>query len=144
MDNSNTLHTLTQQSVSGSGAATTYTYVEGAGTVNFTLVPTGTTASTSNTVKVGTYALAMSGAVTVSNVPNLLTTADVSGNLVVTKAAASVSATQTSVVYNAGNQTQTAATVSGFVAGDAITMTGIQATARNAGRAERSGKGPTV
>ena len=133
MDNSNTLHTLTQQSVSGSGAATTYTYVEGAGSVNFTLVPTGTTASTSNSVKVGTYALAMSGAVTVSNIPNLLTTANVSGNLVVTKADASVRATPTSVVYNAGNQTQSAPILSGFVAGDAITIADAQVTARNVG-----------
>jgi hypothetical protein len=110
-----------------------FTFAEGAGRVNFTLVPTGTTASTSNFAKVGIYALAMSGPVSVSNIPNLLTTADVSGNLVVTKAAASVSATPTSLVYNASSQSQTAASVSGFVTGDAITITGTQMTARNAG-----------
>ncbi|WP_290877839.1 S-layer family protein, partial [Aquabacterium sp.] len=53
-------------------------------------------------------------------------------NGVITRASASVSGTATSVTYNGSTQTQTAATRSGFVNGDDISVSGL-ASGRNAG-----------
>ena len=131
MDSSNVVQTLTSQSVTGTGASATYTYGNGSGSVQFSLVPMGATSSTSGNVQIGTYALALSGSLT-TTIPSLQTTGNVSGNLVVTKAAASLTATATTRTYNANSQTQDAALSSGFVSGDAITITG-QSQGRNVG-----------
>jgi len=54
------------------------------------------------------------------------------GTLAIAKANATVTGAATNVTYNGGTQTQSAATSSGFIAGDAITIGG-EASGKNAG-----------
>jgi len=65
----------------------------------------------------------------------------VNAPLVINKLGASITATGTSVVYNGQTQTQGAATLSGFIAGDSVAATGL-ASGRNVG-AYNSGLGAT-
>ena len=132
-DSGSVLHTLTYSSGSGTATSGAYVYADGAnGNVTFTLVPSSTALSSAGKLIVGAYALAGSGTLT-TTIPSLTNTLLVAGNLNVTPANASITATATSLVYNSTVRTQSAATNSGFLSGDVLTIAGTQATGTHAG-----------
>ena len=132
-DSGSVLHTLTYSSGSGTATSGAYVYADGAnGNVTFTLVPTGPALSSAGKLIVGAYALVGSGTLT-TTIPSLTNTLLVAGNLNVTPANASITATATSLVYDSTVRTQSAATTSGFLSGDVITIAGTQATGTHAG-----------
>ncbi|TSA34779.1 MAG: S-layer family protein, partial [Opitutales bacterium] len=132
-DSGSVLHTLTYASGSGTATSGSYVYADGAnGNVTFTLVPTGTALSSAGKPLVGAYALVGSGTLT-TTIPSLTNTLLVAGNLNVTPANASITATATSLVYNSTVRTQSVATTSGFLSGDVLTIAGTQATGTHAG-----------
>ncbi len=132
-DSGSVLHTLTYSSGSGTAASGAYVYADGAnGNVTFTLVPTGPALSSAGKLIVGAYALVGSGTLT-TTIPSLTNTLLVAGNLNVTPANASITATATSLVYDSTVRAQSAATTSGFLSGDVITIAGTQATGTHAG-----------
>ena len=128
-DTSNVIRNLSLQSVSGG----LYTYADGAGnTVSFKLTPTGTVQSASGLTAVGNYALQVSD-LTVNTSAGLANTVNVNGEMLVTKAQASVMATASTRTYNGTSQAQAAAVNSGFVVGDDIVVSNAQTTGTNAG-----------
>lgn len=132
-DNSSVLHNLTYSSGSGTSSAASYVYADGAnGNVTFSLVPSSTALSSAGKLIVGAYVLVGSGTLT-TTIPSLTNTLLVAGNLNVTPANASITATATSLVYNSTLRTQSAATTSGFLSGDVLTIAGTQATGMHAG-----------
>ena len=132
-DNSSVLHTLTYSSGSGTATNGSYVYADGAnGNVTFSLVPSGTSLSSAGKLIVGAYTLVGSGTVS-TTIPNLTNTLLVAGNLNVTQANASITATATSLVYDSKLRTQSAATTSGFLSGDVLTISGTQATGTHVG-----------
>ena len=87
----------------------------------------GISASGASARNVGSYA----NTVTVTDQANYTVTG-VAGSLEIARASATVSATATNVTYNGATQNQTAATSSGFFAGDAVVIGG-EASGKNAG-----------
>ena len=132
-DSGSVLHTLTYASGSGTATSGSYVYADGTnGNVTFTLVPSSTALSSAGKLIVGAYALVGSGTLT-TTIPSLTNTLLVAGNLNVTPANASITATATSLVYNSTIRTQSVATTSGFLSGDVLTIAGTQATGTHAG-----------
>jgi len=132
-DNSSVLHTLTYSSGSGTATNGSYVYADGTnGNVTFSLVPSGTSLSSAGKLIVGAYTLVGSGTVS-TTIPNLTNTLLVVGNLNVTQANASITATATSLVYDSKLRTQSAAMSSGFLSGDVLTISGTQATGMHVG-----------
>ena len=132
-DSGSVLRTLSYSSGSGTATSGSYVYADGTnGNVTFTLVPSSTALSSAGKLIVGAYALVGSGTLT-TTIPNLTNTLLVAGNLNIVPANASVTATATSLIYDATVRTQSAATTSGFLSGDVITIAGAQATGTHAG-----------
>jgi hypothetical protein len=128
-DTNNVIHNLSLQSVSRG----LYTYADGAGnTVSFKLTPTRIVQSASGNTAVGNYALQVSD-LTVNTGTGLANAVNVNGEMLVTKAQASVMATASTKTYNGAVQTQSAAVSSGFVSGDDIVISHAQAAGTNAG-----------
>jgi hypothetical protein len=128
--NGSTIHSLSLSGQAVVSGATVYTYTDGAsGTASFAAVPTGTALSAGGNVKVGSYGLV---AEQFSKTTNNLTsnTATVTGNLTVQPLAVTVAATPGTTTYNGSTQTQ--ASTSGVLSGDAVTLTGA-VSQRNAG-----------
>ena len=132
-DSGSVLHTLTYSSGSGNAASASYVYADGAnGNVTFSLAPTNPALSTAGKLIVGAYPLAQAGSFT-TTIPNLTNSLLVAGNLNVTPANASITATTTSLVYDSTVRTQGAATITGFLSGDVLTIAGTQATGTHVG-----------
>ena len=132
-DNSSVLHTLTYSSGSGTATNGSYVYTDGTnGNVTFSLVPSSTSLSSAGKLIVGAYSLVSSGTVS-TTIPNLTNTLLVAGNLNVAPANASITATSTSLAYNTTVRTQSAATTTGFLSGDVLTISGTQATGTHVG-----------
>lgn len=115
---------LTLEKQSHTGAAFVFKEIDTpANTVSFTLAPTGTTLSTSNNVKAGTYALTGTGFV--ANTPNYTGGAGkviYSGQLVVAPKAIDVSYSA-SKTYDASNNFAPSVTYSGVITDDVVSFT---------------------
>ena len=129
-DSSNTITDLTLTSQAVVGGNTVYTYADGAsGTVSFSAAPTGTSLSAGGFVNVGSYGLAASNfSKTTSNLTT--NTVTMTGNFTVQPLATTVVATPGVTTYNSTTQTQ--ATTSGLLSGDAVSIAGA-VSQRNAG-----------
>ena len=95
-------------------------------TISFDISAASLPRSTSNNVKVGSYALtALIGNVDTSHAPSLNGTAvTTAGSYTVTPAAATLAATGSTRVYNGATQTQSA-TLTGVLAGDLVAYAGV-------------------
>ena len=102
-------------------------------TISFDISAASLPRSTSNHVKVGSYALtSLIGNVDTSHAPSLNGTAvTTAGSYTVTPAAATLAATGSTRVYNGATQTQSA-TLTGVLAGDLVAYAGV-AAGRNVG-----------
>jgi hypothetical protein len=124
----------------GTTFAGTYLTATGVNSERFTVTGVGSNTNlSSKNVQTAQVLNSVTGlSLGVSNGTNAAVSTDYNGlsvtgsSVSVTAKSATVDATPTSVTYNGVTQTQQAATSSGFIAGDAITITGL-ATGKNVG-----------
>ena len=125
---------LTLSSATVAGSTISYVFADVLNnTISFDVSAASLPRSTSNNVKVGSYALtSLIGNVDTSHAPSLNGTAvTTAGSYTVTPAAATLTATAATSVYNGTTQTQ-AATLTGVFNGDLVTYAGT-ASGRNVG-----------